>query len=73
MILPHLTLHVGQDAVSRDGGDGVLVDLSHEGQGLSAGRFVAHGVEKSLRTAEAGLDVVLVEATILLESKTIQY
>ena len=63
----NLTLNEGEDTISGDGRDTILVDGSIQDQGLVNCRHVAHLVEQPLATAQVFLHLVLVETSELLK------
>ena len=62
----YLTFDKGEDTVSGDRGDAILVNWAVEDEGLVAGRNVAHLVEETFGAREEFLYLVLVETAILL-------
>ena len=62
-----LTLDVGENTVPSDDGNLVQINLTVEDKRLLAGRNVAHQVEQPFWCVEEALDLVLVEAAILLQ------
>ena len=63
----NLTLHEGKNAISSDGGDAILVDWPIQDEGLVARGHVPHLVEDSLTPSQVFLNLVLVEAAVLLK------